>query len=212
MRAEFGAQDRRAASMDIANPRTSYCVLKRAFDVVVAAIGLLVGAPLIAAAWIPIRTSSRGSPIFAQMRVGIGGRPFTCYKLRTMYAGTANLPTHQTQGSAITPVGSYLRKWKLDELPQLYNVLIGDMSLVGPRPCLPSQIGLIEARGRMGVDKVLPGITGLAQVRGVDMSEPETLAAVDAEYVRTATFLGDLKLMLATVVGQGLGVDRVSRT
>ena len=86
------------------------------------------------------------------------------------------------------------------------------MSLVGPRPCLPSQVGLIKARERMGVHRVLPGITGLAQVRGIDMSEPEKLAAVDAEYANNATFLGDIKLMIATIVGQGLGVDRIRRT
>ena len=198
--------------MVVATSRTAYRVSKRSLDVVLAAAGLILGAPLLALAWAAIRLESKGSPIFAQVRVGTNGRLFTCYKLRTMYAGTSNLPTHQTQMSAITPLGARLRRWKIDELPQLYNVLMGDMSLVGPRPCLPSQIGLIKAREQMGVHRVLPGITGLAQVRGIDMSEPEKLAAVDAEYAHTATFLGDMKLVLATIVGQGLGVDRVRRT
>lgn len=193
-------------------PRATYHALKRTLDVVVAAIGLLASLPVIAVAWLPIRFASRGSPIFAQTRVGVEGRLFTCYKLRTMYANTADLPTHQTEHTAITPIGFHLRKWKLDEVPQLYNVLIGDMSLVGPRPCLPNQVSLIEARERMGVYKALPGITGLAQVRGIDMSKPDALAAVDAEYVRSASFIGDLKLLLATLLGHGMGVDRVGRT
>lgn len=198
--------------VDTVISRTAYHASKRIFDFAVAVAGLVFGAPLIAVAAAAIRLESKGSPIFAQTRVGILGRTFTCYKLRTMYAGTAHLPTHQMQTSSVTPVGSLLRRWKIDELPQLYNVLVGDMSVVGPRPCLPSQARLIEERERMGVQRVLPGITGLAQVRGIDMSEPERLAAVDAEYVDSATFLGDLKLVVATVVGQGLGVDRVRRT
>lgn len=198
--------------MGVATSRTVYNVSKRSLDICVAAAGLIVAAPLLALAWAAIRLDSKGSPIFAQVRVGTNGRQFTCYKLRTMYIGTSNLPTHQTQRSAVTPLGARLRRWKIDELPQLYNVLAGDMSLVGPRPCLPSQVGLIKAREQMGVHRVLPGITGLAQVRGIDMSEPEKLAAVDAEYVSNATFLGDMKLLIATIVGQGLGVDRVRRT
>lgn len=195
--------------MDVGRSRTAYHASKRAFDALVAAVGLIAGLPLLAAAWIAIRLESKGSPLFAQTRIGTDARPFTCYKLRTMHAGTANLPTHEMQGSAVTRVGAFLRRSKLDELPQLFNVLAGDMSLVGPRPCLPGQVQLIEARQRMGVFRVVPGITGLAQVRGIDMSEPERLAAVDAEYARNATFLGDLKLVVATITGQGVGVDRV---
>ena len=198
--------------MGLATSRTVYYVSKRCLDTFVAAAGLIAGAPLLALAWAAIRLDSEGSPIFAQVRIGTNGRLFTCYKLRTMYTGTSNLPTHQTQKSAVTPLGAHLRRWKIDELPQLYNVLTGDMSLVGPRPCLPSQVGLIKAREQMGVHRVLPGITGLAQVRGIDMSEPEKLAAVDAEYANNATFVGDIKLMIATIVGQGLGVDRIRRT
>jgi O-antigen biosynthesis protein WbqP len=198
--------------MGLATSRTVYCVSKRCLDTFVAAAGLIAGAPLLALAWAPIRLDSEGSPIFAQVRIGTNGRLFTCYKLRTMYTGTSNLPTHQTQKSAVTLLGAYLRRWKIDELPQLYNVHTGDMSLVGPRPCLPSQVGLIKAREQMSVHRVLPGITGLAQVRGIDMSEPEKLAAVDAEYANNATFVGDIKLMIATIFGQGLGVDRIRRT
>lgn len=190
----------------------SYFFSKRLFDILAASTGLIGAAPLLAIACTAIWIESGWSPVFAQKRVGIGGRVFTCYKLRTMYLGTVSVPTHEMQKSAVTPIGARLRRWKLDELPQLYNVLVGDMSLVGPRPCLPSQPRLIHARKQMGVFNVLPGITGLAQVRGIDMSKPEALAAVDAEYAENATILVDLKLLLATLVGQGLRVDRVPRT
>jgi O-antigen biosynthesis protein WbqP len=154
---------------------------------------------------------SSGPAIFRQTRVGKGGRPFTCYKLRTMYSGTANLPTHEVQASSVTALGEYLRRFKVDELPQLCNVLAGDMSLVGPRPCLPSQTELIEARRQLGVLAVRPGITGLAQVSGIDMSDAWRLAEIDARYVRTQSFSGDAKLIWATLRGRGVGIDQVVR-
>jgi O-antigen biosynthesis protein WbqP len=126
-----------------------------------------------------------------------------------MYSGTANLPTHQVQASSVTLLGEHLRRFKIDELPQLCNVLIGDMSLVGPRPCLPSQTALVEARRQRGVFEVRPGITGLAQVNGVDMSDANRLAEIDAQYVRTQSLMGDFRLILATLRGQGVGVDQV---
>lgn len=184
--------------------------MKRFFDFAIAVLGLIISAPLLAIAMLALRLESPGPAIFAQRRIGRRGPEFTCYKLRTMYQGTANLPSHQLQTSAVTRLGRQLRKWKLDELPQLYNVLLGDMSLVGPRPCLPTQTALIDARRRLGVLEAPPGITGLAQVQGVDMSDPERLAAMDAEYVRRWSFLGDLRLLFATVFGKGVGVDRVA--
>jgi O-antigen biosynthesis protein WbqP len=185
--------------------------MKRAFDVVACALFLLVCWPILLVIIIAIRLQSPGSAIFAQIRVGKGGRLFTCYKLRTMYAGTANLPTHQVQPSSVTALGEHLRRFKIDELPQLCNVLIGDMSLVGPRPCLPSQVDLVEARRQLGVLEVRPGITGLAQVNGVDMSDAGRLAKIDAQYVRTQSLFGDLRLIMATLRGRGVGVDQVVR-
>src|SRR3954467_4805891 len=143
--------------------------MKRAFDISASALLLLLCWPLLFLVLIAIRLHSPGPAIFSQVRVGKDGRLFTCYKLRTMYSGTANLPTHQVQASAVTALGEHLRRFKVDEIPQLFNVLLGDMSLVGPRPCLPSQTALVEARRRLGVLEVRPGITGLAQVNGVDM-------------------------------------------
>lgn len=186
--------------------------MKRALDMIGALTLLLIFLPvlLVLLAWVRIETP--GPAIFSQTRIGKGGRQFRCYKLRTMYQSTASLPTHLTAPSAITPLGRHLRRFKLDELPQLYNVLIGDMSLVGPRPCLPTQGELIAARQRLGVLDVRPGITGLAQVQGIDMSDPERLAAIDAQYVRAPSIYADMRLILATLSGSGMGVDRVVRS
>jgi O-antigen biosynthesis protein WbqP len=183
--------------------------MKRAFDVVACGLFLLFFWPILLIVIIAIRLQSPGPAIFRQARVGKDGRPFTCYKLRTMYSGTANLPTHEVQVSSVTALGEHLRRFKVDELPQLCNVLIGDMSLVGPRPCLPSQTALVEARRQRGVLEVRPGITGLAQVNGVDMSDANRLAEIDAQYVRTQSLIGDFRLILATLRGQGVGVDQV---
>ncbi|MEA2940915.1 MAG: O-antigen biosynthesis protein WbqP [Bradyrhizobium sp.] len=183
--------------------------MKRAFDVVACGLFLLFFWPILLILIIAIRLQSSGPAIFKQVRVGKDGRTFTCYKLRTMYSGTASLPTHEVQASSVTALGEHLRRFKVDEIPQLCNVLIGDMSLVGPRPCLPSQTHLIEARRQLGVFAVRPGITGLAQVNGVDMSDARRLAEMDAKYVQTQSLMGDIRLILATLRGQGVGVDQV---
>jgi O-antigen biosynthesis protein WbqP len=149
--------------------------VKRTFDILAAAIGLILSSPILLFAAAAVRAESPGRAFFAQKRVGRNECIFTCYKLRTMFADTKHLPTHQTSATSVTRVGAVLRRLKLDELPQLYNVLRGEMSLVGPRPCLPSQTALIDARKQRGVFNVRPGITGLAQVQGVDMSDPERL-------------------------------------
>jgi O-antigen biosynthesis protein WbqP len=185
--------------------------MKRALDVSACALFLLFFWPIFLIVSIAIRLQSPGPAIFTQVRVGKQGRPFTCYKFRTMVSGTADLPTHEVPASAVTPLGEHLRRFKIDELPQLGNVLIGDMSLVGPRPCLPSQTELVEARRRLGALAVRPGITGLAQVNGVDMSDANRLAEIDAQYVRTQSLTGDFRLILATLRGQGVGIDQVVR-
>jgi O-antigen biosynthesis protein WbqP len=183
---------------------------KRALDIGLSLAALLIVTPILAVVLVAIRCESAGPPLLVQTRVGREGRPFACLKLRTMYYGTAHLPTHQTPISAVTPLGARLRRWKLDELPQLVNVFLGQMSLVGPRPCLPAQTALIEARRRLGVLSASPGITGLAQVQNVDMSDPERLARIDAEYVRTRSFSLDLKLIMATLLGKGVGIDHIA--
>lgn len=182
--------------------------IKRAFDLAAAAIGLVCLAPVVAACALLVRLSSKGPVIFRQTRVGKDERPFTCYKLRTMRTETAHVPTHQMASSAVTPIGRHLRRLKLDELPQLWNVLKGDMSFVGPRPCLPTQVELILARRRLGLAGLMPGITGISQVAGIDMSDPERLAASDARYVDAMSLLTDLSLIWQAVAGAGRG-DRV---
>jgi O-antigen biosynthesis protein WbqP len=172
--------------------------MKRTFDVLASGLFLLFCWPILLIVIIAIRLQSPGPAIFVQIRVGKDQRPFACCKLRTMYAGTANLPTHEVKASSVTALGERLRRFKIDELPQLWNVLIGDMSLVGPRPCMPSQIDLVEARRGLGVFQVRPGITGLAQVNGIDMSDASRLAKIDAQYVRTQSLIGDLRLIIAT--------------
>jgi len=179
--------------------------MKRTFDFVLAAIGLVVATPIMLVCAIAICCTSRGSPIFRQVRVGLHEKPFTCLKLRTMYVGTENAPTHETSKSAVTPVGRFLRRTKLDELPQLWNILVGEMSFVGPRPCLPSQTSLIEARRARCLYEIRPGITGVSQVAGVDMSAPEKLAELDATYLEKMSLATDLRLMSATVFGAGQG-------
>ncbi len=182
--------------------------MKRVFDILASVAGLIVFGPVILVLAVWVRRDSPGPGIFAQARVGRGERIFTCYKLRTMRQGTVSAASHETPVSAVTDLGTFLRKWKLDELPQLWNVLRGEMSFVGPRPCLPVQADVIEARRARGVFELRPGITGLAQVHDVDMSQPERLAEVDAEYGATRSFAGDLLLILQTVTGKGRG-DRV---
>ncbi|MFP4245441.1 MAG: sugar transferase, partial [Ectothiorhodospira sp.] len=121
---------------------------------------------------------------------------------------TASVATHLASASAITPFGRFLRRTKLDELPQLWNVLKGEMSLVGPRPCLPNQEELIAERERRGVFNVRPGITGLAQVNGIDMSDPARLAEVDEQMVKHQTLRDYFRYLFLTATGKGAG-DRV---
>ncbi|NDV86919.1 sugar transferase [Aurantimonas aggregata] len=183
--------------------------MKRLFDFTVSAIGLLVLGWLILVLVIAIRLTSPGPGLFWQDRIGRGQKPFRCCKLRTMAEGTPHVATHQAAAASITRLGRWLRRVKLDELPQLWNVLKGEMSLVGPRPCLPVQAELIAARERRGVFALRPGITGRAQVLSVDMSDPERLARIDAEYAASRTFAGDVRLLAQTFIGAGRG-DRVA--
>ena len=149
-----------------------------------------------------------GSPIFMQERVGRNKKPFILVKFRTMTVDTASVASHLASTASITPFGGFLRKTKLDELPQLWNVLKGEMSLVGPRPGLFNQEELTQAREAKNVFAVRPGITGLAQVNEIDMSTPELLAKTDREMIDTLTIGNYFKYILMTVTGSGSG-DRV---
>jgi O-antigen biosynthesis protein WbqP len=122
-----------------------------------------------------------------------------------MEVGTGDLPSHKASRSKVTNIGAVLRRTKLDELPQIINVLAGEMSFVGPRPCLPTQIELIVERERLGVAKLRPGITGVSQLAGLDMSDPAKLAAMDATYLQNAGLVVDMLLMAKTAVNKGAG-------
>ena len=176
---------------------------KRAFDLVVAAVLLPLTSTVILLAMLAIRLSSAGPALFSQIRVGQNGVLFRCHKLRTMVVGTPSLPSHQAPANSVTSVGAVLRKFKIDELPQLWNVLKGEMSLVGPRPCLPTQTELIERRRQLGVLAALPGITGLAQMKGIDMSDPKLCAETDAEYLRMAAICLDVHILVGTIFYRG---------
>lgn len=187
-----------------------YAVASRGLDIVASAFGLVAFSPVLLATWFLIRNQGDGPGIFAQERVGRHGRVFTCYKFRTMAVGTVQAGTHEVSGTSVTPLGARLRRLKIDELPQLWNVLKGDMSLIGPRPCLPSQEELVKRRSDAGVLDVRPGISGLAQVNGIDMSNPEQLVEWDARYIALRGLILDIKLILQTIRGSGRG-DRVAK-
>ncbi|OYW53377.1 MAG: lipid carrier--UDP-N-acetylgalactosaminyltransferase [Hyphomicrobium sp. 32-62-53] len=177
---------------------------KRFFDLILALIGFVAIAPIVFVCILAIRLTTSGPSLFRQERLGHQQVPFILYKLRTMETSAPARPTHLSDPAIITPIGRILRRWKLDELPQLWNVIRGDMSLVGPRPCLPTQHTLIQARAKAGAFDVRPGITGLAQVQGIDMSHPEHLAEIDGLYARSRTFQGDVKILFLTLMGRGL--------
>jgi O-antigen biosynthesis protein WbqP len=183
--------------------------MTRFFDIVFSLLGLIILSPIILLLII-IGFFDTGSPLFRQKRVGVNLKPFNLLKFRSMHLNTQAVATHLVQVSAITKWGSFLRKSKLDELPQLFNVLIGEMSFVGPRPNLFNQLELIEERGKRGVYAIRPGITGLAQINKIDMSTPKFLAETDAMMVDHLNVWYYFKYIFLTVFGKGFG-DRVRK-
>ena len=179
----------------------------RFLDLLFSLVGLIFGLPIFFVIYV-IGLFDTGSPIFRQERVGQHKKPFTLVKFRTMSVDTASVASHLASTSSITKLGSFLRRTKLDELPQLWNVLKGEMSLVGPRPGLFNQIELTQARETKGVYSVRPGITGLAQVNEIDMSTPELLAETDAKMISSLSIANYFKYIIQTVTGKGSG-DRV---
>ncbi|WP_404436780.1 sugar transferase [Stutzerimonas chloritidismutans] len=179
----------------------------RTFDLIFSLLGLVVGFPVLLALTI-IGLFDTGSPIFRQVRVGRYQQPFTLVKFRTMRVDTASVATHLASRTSITRFGQFLRRTKLDELPQLWNVIKGEMSLVGPRPGLFNQLELTEERAKRGIFEVRPGITGLAQVNDIDMSTPALLAQTDQRMIQSLTLVAYFKYIFMTVAGKGAG-DRV---
>lgn len=182
---------------------------KRLFDLALALLALALALPLMVAITLWVRLDSAGPALFRQQRVGRHGRLFHIHKFRTMRVRSSQAgPLITVAGDArVTRAGRWLRRTKLDELPQLWNVLRGDMSLVGPRPGLFNQQELLQARAAHGVYAARPGITGLAQVSGIDMSTPELLAQTDARMLANLTVAAYFKYIVQTVLGSGRGTD-----
>ena len=187
-------------------------MLKRAFDIAVALAGLLVGWPVLLVLALMVRLGSPGPAIHWSRRVGRANRLFAMPKFRTMRIDTPEVATHLLNDPDrwLTPTGALLRKTSLDELPQLWSVLVGDMSLVGPRPALFNQDDLVALRTAAGVETLRPGVTGWAQINGRDEIAIPEKVALDAEYLRRQGFWFDLTILLRTVlpVVTGRGVTR----
>ncbi len=171
---------------------------KRAFDLATAAVMLAVTSPIVLVAMLAIRVTSPGPAIFSQIRVGREGALFACRKLRTMHRDTPSLPTHEAPASSVTSIGKVLRATKIDELPQLWSILKGDMSFVGPRPALFNQHDLVALRTERGVHVLAPGLTGWAQINGRDeLSVPEKVR-LDEDYLRRRSLIFDVQILLKT--------------
>lgn len=173
--------------------------MTRLFDFLISFLGLVILSPVIILLFI-IGFFENGSPIFLQKRIGYNQKIFTLIKFRTMRKDTESVATHLINNSMITHYGSFLRSTKLDETPQLLNVLFGDMSFVGPRPCLPNQKKLIRERKKRGVFKIKPGITGLAQVSGINMKTPVLLAKTDQQMIKKLNFYNYFYFILKTLI------------
>ena len=175
--------------------------MKRAFDFLAAAVGLIVLALPLAVLWAVVRLTSPGPGLYWSQRVGRGSALFPMPKFRTMRIDTPEVATHllESPDRWLTPAGQLMRKLSLDELPQLWSVLVGHMSLVGPRPALFNQDDLIAARKAAGVEILRPGLTGWAQINGRDELSVADKVALDVEYLRRRSFLFDLGIMVSTV-------------
>lgn len=176
--------------------------MKRLFDFVMSLIGITVLSPIILIVALAVKLTSPGPMLFKQRRIGKNNDEFQIYKFRTMRIDTPNVPTHLLENPEqwITPVGKFLRKTSLDELPQLFNILKGEMSIVGPRPALYNQIDLKEMRTEAGVHKLVPGLTGWAQINGRDEIPLSLKVKLDKEYLEKKNFLFDIKIIFMTVL------------
>lgn len=189
----------------------AYSPFKRFLDIIVSLIAIFILSPIMAAVAIVVAIDTKGSPIFVQERMGRYSIPFRIYKFRSMSAhAPANVATHKLENADqyISRVGHFIRKTSLDELPQLINVLKGDMSFVGPRPVVLSERDLIRMRHRNGADRVRPGITGLAQVSGRDTVTVREKARYDAQYAKSYSLRADFSILFKTakqvVVSEGI--------
>ncbi|MDB8545632.1 sugar transferase [Turicibacter sanguinis] len=176
--------------------------MKRCFDLISSLMAIILFSPILLVLALIIKYSSPGPVLFKQRRMGLNNQEFMIYKFRTMRIDTPNVATHLLKNPEhyITPIGKFMRTTSLDELPQLFNILKGEMSVVGPRPALYNQHDLIEMRTKVNVHTVRPGLTGLAQVSGRDELELEKKVYFDQQYLEKQSFFYDLKLILLTIV------------
>lgn len=181
--------------------------MKRLFDILVSLCALVFLSPIMLLVALAIKAGSKGPVLFSQQRVGLGGDLFAVFKFRSMVVGAANQGPYFTQGNdpRITPVGAFLRKTSLDELPQLISVLLGHMSLVGPRPNVPPQRGEYTQEQWDKRNSVRPGITGLAQAVKRSTATPEERTRLDLEYVEKASLAFDVYVILLTIKQVVLG-------
>ena len=180
-----------------------YGFLKRFFDIVLCLVAIIVFSWLLIIIAVAIVVEDKGNILFKQKRIGKNKNEFYIYKFRTMKVSTPkDVPTHLLDNpeSYITKIGGFLRKTSLDELPQLFNILKGDMSIVGPRPALWNQFDLIALRDENGSNSVRPGLTGWAQVNGRDELPIDVKAGFDGEYIKKMSIVFDIKIILMTVV------------
>lgn len=176
--------------------------MKRIFDFLMSLIAIIVLSPVILIVALAVKFTSPGPMLFKQRRIGKDNIEFEIYKFRTMRIDTPNVPTHLLENPEqwITPVGKFLRKTSLDELPQLFNILKGEMSIVGPRPALYNQIDLKEMRTKVGVHKLVPGLTGWAQINGRDEIPLSLKVSLDKEYLDRKSFFLDIKIIFMTAL------------
>lgn len=180
-----------------------YKFLKRFFDIVLSLAAIIVFSWLLLIIAVAIPIEDKGNILFKQKRIGKNKKEFYIYKFRTMKVNTPkDVPTHLLDNpeSYITKMGKFLRKTSLDELPQLFNILKGDMSIVGPRPALWNQFDLIALRDKNGSNTVRPGLTGLAQVNGRDELPIDVKADFDGEYIKKMSVIFDIKIIFLTVI------------
>lgn len=178
-------------------------LLKRGLDICLSLLGIVILSPLLILLVVAIKLDSKGPVIFVQKRVGKNKELFFIYKFRTMKIDTPKeMPTHllENPDMFITPVGKLLRKTSLDELPQLFNILKGDMAVIGPRPALWNQYDLIEERDKYGANNIRPGLTGWAQINGRDELDIDVKASLDGYYVEHESFLMDVKCFIGTII------------
>lgn len=188
---------------NVANKASAlYSISKRTMDIVSSLVGLILLSPLFLLLAILIKLDSKGPIIFKQIRIGKNSKPFYIYKFRSMKIDAPNLSTEEFINASdfTTKVGKFIRKTSIDELPQLVNILKGDMSIVGPRPVIEREVRLLEIRKECNVDSILPGITGLAQINGRDNIDDYEKVKYDFEYLSKRNLVLDIKIIINTVL------------